>query len=359
MKNIKRPRHLAFFIALIKDPDRKSLFRMVYELLNLLFYYKEIPVHYFSRYLFKKEITNFRDYIPNKFLEKKVAPYFNDKSVKDVLDNKLFFDMFYNNFDIRIPKILMFNNKRMYVAGNRSIIVNSINDFKVLLEEIFNQNSSDDSVFIKKTNSSSSGKNIYKLFRSELKTNIQKINEIFSEVSQSEYLFQETVKQHPDLDILCPSSLNTIRIDTFIDINGGIEVISAHIRMSINNLYVDNIGSGGCYVGINLKTSELKKYGYSTTDIIGVKPLTEHPLTKTVFENFKIPFIPQVIELVIKTASYMPGLRLVGWDVAIGDSGPVLIEGNSDYEIRGNDAAEGGYLTNPVFRKVLYEINYL
>ena len=167
------------------------------------------------------------------------------------------------------------------------------------------------------------------------------------------------MKQLPDLNILNPSSLNTIRIDTFIDKNGGIEVISAHIRMSINNLYVDNIGSGGCYVGINLKTGELKKYGYSTINITGVKPLTEHPVTKTVFENFRIPFIPQVIELVIKTASYMPGLRLVGWDVAIADSGPVLIEGNSDYEIRGNDAADGGYLANPVFRKVLHEINYL
>jgi hypothetical protein len=348
-----------FFIALIKDPDRKSIFRMVYELLILLYVYKEIPVHYFSRYLFKKEKTNFRDFLPNKFLEKKVAPYFNDKSVKDVLDNKLFFDMFYNNFDIRIPKILMFNNKRMYVAGNRSIIVNNVNDFIVLLEEILGQNSSVDSVFIKKTNASSSGKNIYKLFRSELQTDTQKINEIFSEVSRSEYLFQETVKQHPDLNILNPSSLNTIRIDTFIDTNGKIEVISAHIRMSINNLHVDNIGSGGCFVGINLKTGELKKYGYSTIDITGVKPLTEHPLTKTVFENFRIPFISQVIELVIKTASYMPGLRLVGWDVAIGESGPVLIEGNSDYEIRGNDAADGGYLANPVFRKVLHEINYL
>jgi hypothetical protein len=55
----------------------------------------------------------------------------------------------------------------------------------------------------------------------------------------------------------------------------------------------------------------------------------------------------------------MPGLRLVGWDVAIGESGPVLIEGNSDYDISGNDLTEGGYLANPRFRKVLHETSYL
>jgi hypothetical protein len=359
MNKIGEPRQIDFFIALMKDPDRKSLFRIVYESFILLFYYKEIPVHYFSRYLFKNYITNFRDYLPNKFIEKRIAPFFNDKSVKDVLDDKLFFDFFYGRFNIALPKTHMFNNKNMFVMGSKSISVNNANEFKILLEEIYRQNSSYDSIFIKKTNSSSSGNNIHKLFLHEFQEDTEKINELYSEVSKSEYLYQETVKQHPDINVLNPSSLNTIRIDTFIDSNGKIEVISAYIRMSINNLHVDNIGSGGCYVGINLQTGKLKKYGYSTIDITGVKVLTEHPLTKTVFENFSIPFIPHVIELVIKAAGYMPGLRLVGWDVAIGESGPVLIEGNSDYEIRGNDAASGGYLANPIFRKVLHEINYL
>ena len=67
----------------------------------------------------------------------------------------------------------------------------------------------------------------------------------------------------------------------------------------------------------------------------------------------------QAKELVLRTAKYMPGLRLVGWDVAIGETGPVLVEGNSDYDITGNDLVDGGYLANTQFRKVLHEINYL
>jgi hypothetical protein len=37
----------------------------------------------------------------------------------------------------------------------------------------------------------------------------------------------------------------------------------------------------------------------------------------------------------------------------------VLIEGNSNYEVSGSDLAYGGYLHNPVFRKLLHEINYI
>jgi hypothetical protein len=150
-----------------------------------------------------------------------------------------------------------------------------------------------------------------------------------------------------------------MRMDTFIDSDGKPDIISGFIRMSIINEYVDNLNRGGCLVSIDLQTGKLKKFGYSIFKTSDAKILTEHPITKTVFENFTIPYFTQAKELVLKTASNTPGLRLVGWDVAVGESGPIIIEGNSDYEIRGSDFANGGYLANNTFRKVLHEINFL
>ena len=154
-------------------------------------------------------------------------------------------------------------------------------------------------------------------------------------------------------------SLLQQQIDTFINTDGKIEIASAYLRMSINNSHVDNISSGGCQVGIKLETGKLKKYGYSQIKTLGVKILTEHPVTKTTFEDFSIPFFQEVKDLVIKTAPLVPELRLIGWDVGIGESGPILIEGNSDYDLTGNDLADEGYMANKVFKKVLKEINYL
>jgi len=356
MTTYARPSKVDFFRLILKDPDRKSLFRISYECIYLLFIYKELPVHYFSRLMFKKGINNVRDYLPNKFLGEKVTPRFNDKKVKEVLDNKLFFDLFYRQFNINLPSILMYNHNRMFVIANKSVIVNSIKEFIEVLEIVFINNTLCDSIIIKKTCASSGGYNIYKLSHNQLQTDPQTINEIYQIVIGSEFLFQDCVRQHPEMNKLSSSSLNTLRMDTFIDRDGKIEIISGMVRMSATNIFVDNISSGGCFVAIDINNGKLKKYGYTTS---GPDILLQHPVTKSVFENFSIPYFIEAKALVIKTASLMPALRLVGWDVAISEDGPLIIEGNSDYEIRGSDFAYGGYLANKTFRKVLHEINYL
>jgi hypothetical protein len=343
---------------LLKDPERKSLAKITYELMVLLVTYREIPVHYFSRYLFKKQATNYKNFVPNK-LAGKISLLVNNHTVKDVLDNKLFFNFFYGKLDIGLPKLIMYNNKNMFVLEKKSIEINDYKDFAALLEDIFTKNASIDSLMIKKTSASSSGKKIFKLVRGQIKADPEILKGIYSEVIKSGFLFQERVKQHPDLDRMNPSCLNTIRIDTFINNDGKIDIASAYLRMSINNSHIDNISSGGCQVGIVLESGRLKKYGYALIKTLGVKILTYHPITKTIFEDFTIPYFQEIKDLVRKTAPLMPGLRLIGWDVGVSESGPVLIEGNSDYDLSGNDLADGGYMANKVFRKVLKEINYL
>jgi hypothetical protein len=354
----KKKSTLVFFRELISDPERKTLFRIFADLLILLFTYKEIPFHYFSRYLFKKDKTNIKDYLPNRFLTG-IARQFNDMKVKAVLDDKLYFSLFYSQFNISLPKILMYNHRNQFIVGNKSLKINNWNDFAVKLNEMLDEFSFCDSVVIKKTYASSSGHKIYKLFKNQLIDDSPIVSEIYSEVIKSDFLFQDTVKQHPALSKLSSSSLNTIRFDTFKDKEGKIEIISGYIRMSISNYHIDNISSGGCQVGIVMEEGKLKKTGYALIQTTGVEIFEEHPITHTLFENFTIPFFNEAKELAIQAARFIPGMRLVGWDVAISESGPVLIEGNSDYDISGSDLSAEGYFANPVFRKVLHEINSL
>lgn len=168
-------------------------------------------------------------------------------------------------------------------------------------------------------------------------------------------MFQETIKQNHQLEELNPSCLNTLRVDTFIDEAGAAHIISCYFKTNIKNHYIDNDPAGGCEISVDLETGRLKKYGHLTLKFNGLKRLTEHPLTKVVFLDFQIPHFQEVKELVLKAAAYMPSLRLIGWDVAIGEKGPVLVEGNSDYDIGASDLAYGGYKINPVFQKVLKE----
>ncbi len=344
---------------LLKDPDRKSLFRMAGELLYLSFVFRSFPRHYFSRYLFKKESTGIMNYYPDDFLNFKVKPLFNNKEVIDVLENKLYFNFFYSQFNISLPEIIMYNHRKMFVRDKICTEVNNIREFRLLLEELFKENPGRKSIFIKKTYWSYGGDRIYKLYPAQLENDPEAVVELYSDVTKAGFLFQETVIQHPGLDKLNPSCLNTIRLDTFINSDGNIEILSGYIRMSTINFHLDNISSGGCQVGIDLVTGKLKKNGYFTIRSNGVRVLTEHPVTRTVFRDFPVPLFTQAKDLVKKAARYMPEIRLVGWDVAISESGPVLIEGNSNYDMQGNDLADEGYRANPVFRKVLHEAGYL
>lgn len=346
------------FIGFLKDPDRKPLNKIIAEILFLAGKQRRFPRYYFSRYLFKKGRTNIKDYFPDQFFEK-IKPIFNDKEAREVLENKLYFNFYYGQFNICLPKILMYNHRNIFVVNKKFVQVNNIQDFKSLLTSTIKSRTIDDTIFVKKTFWSFGGDQIYKIHLNEVDNDPEKIIKVFSAVIKSGFLFQETISQHPGLDKLNPSCLNTIRFDTFIDKEGRVEIMSGFIRTSITNNFVDNVSSGGCLIPIDLQEGSLKKEGYRTLKVNGVNLLTEHPITKTVFKGFSIPYFDEAKKLVLMAAGLFPCLRLVGWDVGISDSGPVLIEGNSDYDITGNDLSDGGYRSNPVFRKLLQEINYI
>ena len=330
---------------------------MVVEIIRIMLVHKCIPYHYISHYLFKKQCLNILDYLPNKFLYK-IKIKFNDQNVIYYIENKYFFNFFYDSFGINTPKVLMFNDFNSFKTDNEILEIKNSTDFKDVLFKLVNNYGPEGSVFIKKTYGSGSGANIYKVSKQVL-GNDEFIASLYQQVIKSGYLFQETIQQHPQMEKINPSSINTIRIDTYIDKSGTIDIMSAHLRMSIKNLHVDNMGAGGCAVSIDLKTGCLKEYGYSLIKYGNGQLYTEHPVTETVFLNYAIPHFEEAKSMVIKAASLMPGLRLVGWDVGISNTGPVLIEGNYDYDITGSDFMYGGYRSNPIFRKALKEIGYI
>ncbi len=54
----------------------------------------------------------------------------------------------------------------------------------------------------------------------------------------------------------------------------------------------------------------------------------KHPVTGEVIVGFQIPFWNQIIELVKELAYVVPQVRYVGWNIAITEKRPILIEGN-------------------------------
>lgn len=141
-------------------------------------------------------------------------------------------------------------------------------------------------------------------------------------------LVEEFVIQHKDLMQLSPSGLNTIRIITQLDRNDQVEILGARLRISVNSS-VDNLAAGNIAASINLLTGIVDGPGVYS-DITKAAE-TIHPVSKVPIEGFQVPFWEESVKMVREAALFNKENKSIGWDIAITDIGPELIEGNHDW----------------------------
>ena len=55
---------------------------------------------------------------------------------------------------------------------------------------------------------------------------------------------------------------------------------------------------------------------------------SKHPISGKEIVGFKVPMFHDAVELVKECAKVVPEVQYIGWDVAISQNGPLIIEGN-------------------------------
>lgn len=141
-------------------------------------------------------------------------------------------------------------------------------------------------------------------------------------------LVEEYVTQHHELMRLSPSGLNTVRIITQLDPENQVHILGARLRISVNSV-VDNMAAGNIAAPINLETGVVDGPGVYSD--ITKHEESVHPVTGVEIEGFQIPFWKDAVELAKNAALVDTGNRSVGWDIAITENGPELIEGNHNW----------------------------
>lgn len=141
-------------------------------------------------------------------------------------------------------------------------------------------------------------------------------------------LVEEYIIQHGSLMELSPSGLNTVRIITQLTKNGNVEILAARLRISVNSS-VDNLAAGNLAAVINVETGLVAGPGVYSD--ITKKEVSHHPVTGIPILGFQIPYWAETLEMVRNAARISKGNRSIGWDVAITNIGPELIEGNHNW----------------------------
>lgn len=138
-------------------------------------------------------------------------------------------------------------------------------------------------------------------------------------------LLEEKIVNHPVVEKLNPSSLNTIRIVT-VKNQAQVHILFAGIRVGGRGAKIDNISQGGKVARIDIKTGKINsRFYYKQSSYISDGGRSED------ISGYQLPHWDKVIDSVKKAATIVPEISIVAWDVAITNKGIDFVEGNESF----------------------------
>jgi hypothetical protein len=295
------------FISLLKYAQKKrsrTKIGLIFDIVYCVLIYKISISEYFQFNFFLKGKEERKTYVGTPCLEEYMIKM-NPKSERYLLDNKLEFLKTYALFI-----------RRSYVT----------------LADLQTNNDSAADVLHNK-----SGKIVLKWSAGQcgMRIKVMSVKDLDSQaiikhlIATGNDYVEDCIIQHKDLMQLSPSGVNTLRIITQLNKNDEVEVLGTILRISINS-EVDNWHAGNVAAPFNSSTGIVECPAFYM-DI--TKPDEyRHPITGVKIVGFKIPYWEDALQMAKDAALHNKRNRSIGWDIAVTDDGPDLIEGNNNWD---------------------------
>lgn len=271
-------------------------------------------------------------------------PYYDDflgkMTCRVINQDKFYFYLFLSRLGIPTPKVFCFIKNKQILFFDEQFNIDTSLSIRDQLRQLFSR----DMEAFAKPSDGMLGQGAFKL---KIKDSIIEMDDVkhdledlIDAVLSADYLIQELIVQDEKMSALCPTSVNTIRLQTVMDKDGNVIPFGPGVRIGRVGNYVDNWAKGGVFVGIDMETGNLKDMGILKPKY-GTK-VFEHPDTHVVFKDYPVPYYKEAENLAVKLHKMMYRSHSIGWDIAITAHGPVIIEGNDRWEISLIQAVHGG-----------------
>lgn len=166
------------------------------------------------------------------------------------------------------------------------------------------------------------------------------------------YLVQPLLRQHPLIAEMNSASVNTMRIDALKMDDGSVQSSGAFFRVGNGRDWVDNVSAGGFHINVDLQTGELDRYAFGHVKYGRLK-CEAHPVSGFRFAGVHLPHWDQVKSLLQAGMDALAPLRYLGWDVAFGEEGPVLMEASAEHDLFVLQCAIGGLAERLIGKTVM------
>lgn len=148
-------------------------------------------------------------------------------------------------------------------------------------------------------------------------------------------IFESVVRQTKQFAEFNESSINTVRFMTTLWPDGSARVIATWFKVGRAGKCVDNAGSGGNVdAAIDSETGRI----YNVVQFDGwrrTKAIDRHPDSGSLLNGVVIEHWDTIKAEVIRFQQAFPYCKAAGWDIAITDEGPVIIEVNDFWDRTG------------------------
>ncbi len=142
------------------------------------------------------------------------------------------------------------------------------------------------------------------------------------------WILQEPLTPHSRIAEICGSKVSGVRVHTFLSAAGPVAV-KAIWKISVGLEDSDNFrhgASGNMLAALDLETGEVLRVIGGTGFDQRVDPV--HPVSGCPLVGFKVPFWREIKAMVCDANLAFPGFICPGWDVAICEDGPKILEVN-------------------------------
>ena len=328
--NLERKIEKCAFSKMVSHLEKKKILKKekIYKKIKLTNHQENEIQEFYKKYYGKKIDTRWhrlyqsytgtfdKKYFPEILFSSKLEPLLNDRTLCNILEDKAFVELLYKDVDnLKIPKTYVLSCNNILYDGDRRLISRD-----KALEILENSGK----IIIKKTVDSSSGKGVqlcnFKNGKDIISgLSIKKIIDNFDK----NFIIQKQIKNCKELAALNSSSLNTLRIITYI-CNKKIFHMPLALRIGRNGNYVDNMHANGLGIGLN-EEGKLKPIAYSEFQ----ETFTEHPDSHIKFDGYVIPKIKEVLKIAYRCHEKTPYVNIISWDFAIDEFENInLIEAN-------------------------------
>lgn len=142
------------------------------------------------------------------------------------------------------------------------------------------------------------------------------------------YLFQTAVEQHPVLTEMAGETLATVRLVTVIE-DSDPKTLYSVWKIASPKAMSDNFWQDGSMLAsLNIENGRIERCvtgkGSEQTEIAA------HPVSGKEFSTFQIPQWEDAVALVKNAHALFPQVGCLGWDVAMGKNGPLIVECNEN-----------------------------